>query len=183
MTEWTAQRVLDFWFDPENQKNWFVKSDAFDAQVRDSLMPAYEQAATGAFADWAQTGRGAVALCILLDQFPRNVFRGSPKSFATDPQALAITLQALDKGLDQGLSANEKLFLYLPLEHDEDLASQTLCCELMRERIGKAELIDYADRHRVIIERFGRFPHRNASLGRESTPEELAFLKEPGSSF
>lgn len=183
MTEWTAQRVLDFWFDPATEKNWFVKSDEFDARVRDTLIPAYELAAGGAFDDWARTGKGAVALCVLLDQFPRNVFRGSPQSFATDPQALAITRQALAEGLDQSLSANEKLFLYLPLEHDEDMASQTLCCQLMRERIGRPDLVDYADRHRVIIERFGRFPHRNAVLDRPNTAEETAFLKEPGSSF
>jgi uncharacterized protein (DUF924 family) len=132
---------------------------------------------------WAAGARGALALVILLDQVPRNLSRGDPRAFAGDAKALAVTKDALGRGLDRELSQAERMFLHLPLEHCEDLRDQELCVELMGRLDENPKWRDYALRHRDIIKRFGRFPHRNAALGRESTAEEEAFLQEPGSSF
>jgi uncharacterized protein (DUF924 family) len=123
-------------------------------------------------------------LCILLDQVPRNIFRGTPRAFATDAQARAVARHAVERGFDLAIEDKDRrLFLYLPLEHSEDLADQERCVSLCRERIGDAEYLRYVVRHRDIVARFGRFPHRNAILGRASTAEEEAFLNEPLSSF
>ena len=176
----TAQDVLGFWFGSE-RKAWFEKNPAFDDEIRRRFLSLYEHAAAGMLSDWRQTPAGCLALVILLDQFPRNMFRGSARAFAADPLALETAKHALAARYDQGLSVDERTFLYLPFEHSETLADQQRACELMKPLGG--EVYDYALRHKQIIERFGRFPHRNAALGRASTPEETAFLKTPGSGF
>lgn len=178
----TPEDVLDFWFDPANQPHWFKKSVAFDKAVRERLGGAHEAAAAGRLDDWRATPEGALALVVLLDQVPRNIHRGTPRAFATDPAALAVAKAAIDKGFDRDLGRDQKLLLYLPLEHSEALADQERSVVLF-SAMGSAKHTDYAVRHRDIIARFGRFPHRNAILGRASTDEELRFLEEPGSSF
>lgn len=181
MTEPAA--VLAFWFAEGREAQWFGGGEAFDALVREALLPAHEEAVSGALDHWRETAKGCLALCILVDQVPRNLFRGTPRAFASDPQALAVTRHALERGFDGELSQVERLFLYLPLEHSEALDDQETCVRLTAGLTENAEWQSYAEAHRDVIARFGRFPHRNAVLGRASTPEEEAFLKEPGSSF
>ncbi len=176
-------QVLGFWFAPGMEKRWFVKDEAFDAEVRESLGPLHDEAACGSLDGWEESAWGALALVILLDQVSRNLYRGGPRAFATDAKALAVTKRTIDKGLDGQLQQVERMFLYLPLEHCEELADQELCVRLAAQLDENPEWHDYAVRHRDIVARFGRFPHRNALLVRESTAEEEAFLKEPGSSF
>lgn len=178
----TPDDVLKFWFTDSSPKQWFTRNDAFDAAIRDTLGPLHARAVAGELDDWAATPRGALALMILLDQAPRNLHRGSARAFASDPAALRHARAAIAAGFDAGLSDDERLFFYLPFEHSEDLADQERCIELCRT-LATAQYVEYAERHRNVIARFGRFPHRNAVLGRASTPEELEFLKQPGSSF
>lgn len=180
MSDPSANEVLRFWFD-EHPKDWFVKNPAFDAQVRSRFLPLHEEAAAGRLAHWADGARSCLALVIALDQFPRNMFRGEARAFATDPQARAAAQVIRQRGWDQQMTQAEQLFAYLPFEHSESLGDQILCCELMKD--FDAELLRYALRHRAIIERFGRFPHRNGVLGRDSTAAEIEFLKQPGSGF
>ena len=190
--------VLDFWFlspgDPEYgrmRKVWFAKDAAFDAEIRARFLADYEAAARGAYDVHAGTATGALALVILLDQFPRNLFRDDPRAFATDAKAREIANTAIARALDRQLRPVERMFLYLPFEHSEDLADQERAVALMESlpatpefpETVRAEVVDYARRHRDIVARFGRFPHRNAALGRVSTPEETAFLTQPGSDF
>ncbi len=177
-----ARTVLDFWFAESTPEQWYKKDDGFDAALRERFATLYGRAAAGELDGWMETAKGCLALVIVLDQFPRNLFRGDPRSFATDAAARAVLRHALGKGLDTGLSANEKQFLYMPLQHSEDAADQALSVEL-NGAAGDAELLKYAVAHKDIVDRFGRFPHRNEVLGRETTPEEAAFLKQPGSSF
>ena len=180
MTDPKAAEVLRFWFE-EHPKDWFVKNPAFDAEIRARFLTLHEDAAAGLLAHWADAPRSCLALVIVLDQFPRNLFRGEARAFATDAMARAAARVILGRGWHKAMSQNEQLFAALPFEHSESLDDQNLSCELMKD--FEPELLRYAIRHREIIERFGRFPHRNATLGRESTPAELEFLKEPGSSF
>jgi len=175
-----AAEVLRFWF-AEHPKDWFMKNPAFDAQIRARFLSLHEEAAAGKLAHWADEAANCLALVIVLDQFPRNMFRGEARAFATDPLALAAARVILERGWDKQMKQPEQLFAYLPLEHSESLADQDLSCELMKD-FGEEQL-RYALRHREIIERFGRFPHRNGILGRESTAAELEFLKQPGSGF
>ncbi len=177
-----AGEVLAFWFrgDPRDPR-WFRKDDAFDRDIRTRFLPLYERAARGELDAWREAPRSCLALIVVLDQFPRNMFRGSARAFATDPLALGAARHALARGWDRELAPAERLFAYLPFEHSENLQDQELACDLMRD--FDAEQRDYALRHRDIIRRFGRFPHRNAALGRASTPEEIEFLKSPGSGF
>lgn len=172
--------VLDFWFG-QPPKAWFTKDIAFDGEIRRRFGDTYEAARARRLDAWLEAPRGCLAYIILLDQFPRNMFRGEAAAFATDPLALSATRRMLESGWDRGLGVDERTFAYLPLEHSEVLDDQDLCCELMRP-LGD-EVYRYALRHRDIIRRFGRFPHRNATLGRASTPEEVEFLKQPGSGF
>lgn len=178
----TGDDVLAWWFAPETKPRWFGGGEAFDVAVRERLGALCERALAGELAGWAADSRGLLALVILLDQVPRNIFRGTPRAFAGDLEAWALARLAVDRGFDQGLSVDERLFLYLPFEHAEDLAAQERSVALFRA-LGDPGYLDYAIRHEDVIERFGRFPHRNAILGRESTAEELAFLEQPGSSF
>ncbi len=175
-------QILDFWFSDEARIHWFNRFDAFDRQVGDILLPHYQAAVSGELDDWAYDTLGCLALIILLDQVPRNIFRDAAQAFATDEVARDIARYANRRGFDREVTDEQRLFFYLPLEHSEAIEDQTLCCALMRQ-MDNAEWIRYAERHREIIARFGRFPHRNAILGRPSTPEEIAFLQTPGSSF
>ena len=184
MTASTAQDVLDFWFSDTAKTQWFVRSDAFDTAVRDTLLPLHERAAAGELDVWAEAPEGALALVILLDQVPRNVFRNSPHAFANDQRAHEVAWAAIGAGHDWQLADDHRrTFLYLPLEHSEDLDDQRACVRLFEERVKDANYAEYARRHHAIIARFGRFPHRNAVLGRATTEAEAAFLLEPGSSF
>lgn len=184
MTHYRAQDVLDFWFGigadyGKRHKRWFEKDAAFDAEIAERFLPLYEELAQSSA--WLDNASGCLARIVVLDQFPRQMFRGKPRAFASDPLALQAARLALERRYDEGRLPVEQLFLYLPFEHSEVLADQQRACELMRP-LGD-ELYDYAVRHKAIIERFGRFPHRNSILGRESTAEEIEFLKTPGSSF
>lgn len=170
--------IASFWLDA-GPKRWFEKDVAFDAEIRDRFTVAYEAAAAGKLALWENTPEGCLALLILLDQFPRNMFRGSARSFATDPMALAIAKQGIARGFDQATPMPGRQFFYLPLEHSEDLDDQEHCVALFRA-LGDAELLKWANLHLDIIRRFGRFPHRNALLGRGTTPEEQTFLNVGG---
>jgi uncharacterized protein (DUF924 family) len=174
----TPAQVLDFWFGAGPQK-WFSKDDAFDAAIRQRFLPAYEAAAAGRLSDWEATPEAALALLILLDQFPRNMFRGSPRAFAADPLALAIAKRAVAQNFDRQLDLPKRNFFYLPFQHSENLVDQQRCVELSRQS-SDAEGVKWAELHADIIRRFGRFPHRNAVLGRVSTPEEQAFLDAGG---
>jgi len=182
-----AAEVLAFWFPgPERDKRWFGKDAAFDAELRERFLPLYEEAASGQREPWKDTARECLALILVLDQFPRNLFRGAARAFATDSAALAAARVAVERGYDRSLAPVERLFLYLPFEHAEDLRAQDEACRLTEALNAYPETGDahpYALRHREVIRRFGRFPHRNAALGRESTPEELAFIGTPGSGF
>jgi len=177
-----AAEILGFWFAPRMERRWFAKDPGFDREVRARLQPHHERAAQGAYRHWLGAPRGCLALCLLLDQVPRNLFRDDPRAFVCDGQALEVTRQALARGFDCFLVPPERLFLYLPLEHSEDLVDQERCVRLVAT-FGNAMLYDFAVRHRDIVARFGRFPHRNAALGRRSTAQEAAFLAQPGSSF
>ena len=182
-------RVLDFWFGPPGSAGygkprevWFKSDPAFDADVRRRFGGDLEQAATGSLDGLVGSPEGTLALVILLDQFPRNIHRGTPRAFAFDAKALDVARQALEAGHDRAVAPFQRTFLYLPFEHSEMLADQDRSVALF-EALGDETTLDYAIRHREIIVRFGRFPHRNAILGRDSTPEEAAFLEQPGSSF
>jgi uncharacterized protein (DUF924 family) len=183
----TPDDVLDFWFGGDaaaQHKVWFEKNAEFDTACA-RFSDALHQAKTGALDDWAGTPRGALALIILLDQFPRNLHRGSPEAFAADAKARGIARAAVACGFDRQLAPVERIFVYLPFEHSEQLADQdesVRLFETLRHALG-TEAVDYAYRHRDVIRRFGRFPHRNAALSRDSTEEELAYLAEPGAGF
>ena len=174
--------LLAYWFDEATRPRWFVKDPAFDAELGERFGPLAALAAEGALDHWADTPRGALALVILLDQLPRNLHRGRPEAFAQDAKARAVATKALAAGHDAAMTPEERLFLSLPFEHSEALADQERSMALF-EALGDPELLDYARRHYEIIHRFGRFPHRNAVLGRASTADELAFLAGPNSSF
>lgn len=177
-----VQDVLSFWFRELEQEAWFRKSDVTDALVRDRFLPVYEMLAGAPVGEALSSPQRALASVIVLDQFSRNMFRGSPKSFAADPVARDIALGAVERGYDQVFDVNGRAFFYLPFEHSEDLADQDRSVALFTP-LGDESYTQYAIAHRDIIARFGRFPHRNTVLGRASTAEELEFLTQPGSSF
>ncbi len=187
-----AHEVLRFWFGdaqpPVSRPEWFRKSDAFDREIAQRFGPLIEHALQGELLAWQQDAEAALAQIIVLDQFTRNVFRNTPRAFAGDTLALTASRALMAKGQDGLLHPVQRPFVYLPLEHAEDLATQDESVRLFKAleaaTPGDAHgLLDYAQRHREIIARFGRFPHRNAILGRESSPEEIAFLAQPGSGF
>ena len=184
--EGQVRSVLSFWYDDGSRPFWFERNDGFDRRVHPPLLPPHETAAAGGLDHWAEDGHwSALALVILLDQAPRNLFRGSPRAFATDPLARGVARRAIDQGFDLAPDFDDecRLFFYLPLEHSEEMADQDLAVRLFHERTAVPRFHEYAIKHRDVIARFGRFPHRNAVLGRPSTEEELEFLKTPGSSF
>ncbi|MCA9636441.1 MAG: DUF924 domain-containing protein [Myxococcales bacterium] len=175
--------ILDFWFSERARSKWWSKDEAFDREVEERLGGLHGEAASGRLDAWIAAPEGALAVTLLLDQVPRNVFRGTPRAFATDPQARVVTRAALAAGHDRALPSDaHRLFLYLPLEHSEELADQEDACRLTAA-LSEGRWYDFAVLHRDIIARFGRFPHRNAILGRESSAEELEFLGGPNSSF
>lgn len=190
-----AQDVLDFWFLPvdaeghgQQRIEWFRKDEAFDTALRERFATLINQAVAGGLREWDEIGpRGTLARILVLDQFTRNAFRGQPESFSGDILALASARQLVESGAHLGLSPVERQFVYMPFEHAEDARMQeqavTLFTELAAQHEGFGEALDYAHRHRGVIARFGRFPHRNPILGRASTPEELAYLALPGSGF
>jgi len=169
--------VLAFWRAAGPDK-WFTKDAAFDEEIRTRFLAAYEAAAARAIA-WDDTAEGALALLIVLDQFPRNMFRGSARSFAADPLAREVATRAIARGFDREFAVPERGFFYLPYEHSETLADQERGVALNRAS-GDADAVKWAELHADIIRRFGRFPHRNAVLGRATTPEEQAFLDAGG---
>jgi uncharacterized protein (DUF924 family) len=189
----TWSEVLEFWFGPmaapgygEPRDEWFEKSAEFDAEVRDRFVGTWVAAAQHQLDDWLNEPDSALALIVVLDQFPRNMFRASAKAFIADRQAQAVAEHFVGKGWDEALKPAQRWFVYLPFEHAESLDMQQRSMALFARLAGdpgSASTIDYARRHYEIIARFGRFPHRNAILGRDSTPEELEFLKQPGSGF
>jgi uncharacterized protein (DUF924 family) len=195
--EFTAspvEEILRFWFGrvsessySEQRKLWFRKDPQLDQTIRDRFMCVYEQAAAGELEYWQQSPHSCLALLIVLDQFPRNMFRNTPQAFATDAKALSIAKAAIDQGFDQMLEPIQRIFLYLPLEHSENLDDQLQSIALFRDLVAidpqLADVLDYALRHYQVIQQFGRFPHRNQILNRTTTPEEAEFLKQPGSSF
>ncbi len=184
-----AEDVLAFWFGPPphaERMEWFRKDDAFDASIRTRYGKAVDAAIHGAYDDWRASPRGALARILLTAQFTRNIHRGTARAFAGDPVALATAQAAVDAGHDLALDPFGRWFCYLPFEHSEDPAVQERSLELfgkLARETGKRDPLVWAEKHAVIVRRFGRYPHRNAILGRPSTPEEIAFLREPGSSF
>lgn len=187
------QQILTFWFgsqnDPEYGKQrqvWFTKNNDFDEEVRNRFLYVYEQAAGGKLDQWCESPLSCLALIICLDQFPRNMFRGKPQTFASDPQARKWAMVAVDKSYPQELTPLQRQFIYLPFEHSESLADQERSLSLfatLKDNPQTQITWDYAQRHYEIIKRFGRFPHRNEILGRESTPAEIEFLQQPDSWF
>lgn len=174
--------VLAFWFSEPVEARWFRADPALDAAIGERFGALVTAAAAGELDDWLETADGALALVILLDQFPRNIHRGTPAAFAADAKARAVADRALALGHDRAVAAARRLWFYLPFEHSEQLADQQRSLALFTA-LGDAGLLDYAVRHHEIIARFGRFPHRNTVLGRPSTAEERAFLTQPGAAF
>jgi uncharacterized protein (DUF924 family) len=189
MADALVQAVLDFWLSPRDlagaplwRDEWFARNEALDRAIAAQFGDAVEQALQGRLDALAGDAAGALALVILLDQFPRNLYRGTAKAFAGDARARQVAREAIARGFDAKLPRYSRMFLYLPFEHSEDLADQARSVALLGS-LGDDNLADYARRHRDVVLRFGRFPHRNAALGRASTPEEIDFLSQPGSSF
>lgn len=189
----TPEAILAFWSGRggeedygEYREAWFSRDPDFDREVRDRFEDAYEGAVVGKLEQWKEEARSCLALILALDQFPRNMFRGDARMYAADGLALAAARHALQQAYDRELAPVQRMFMYLPFEHSENLEDQRLSVELFRmlaEETGSQDTLIYAVQHLKIIDRFGRFPHRNEILGRWSTPEEAEFLKEPGSSF
>lgn len=176
------EQILDFWFREIEPRQWWAVDPAFDAQLRERFLPLLERAAQAELQDWRRTPRGRLAEVIVLDQFSRNIFRGTPRAFAQDPLALALSQEAVAAGALDVLSPDERNFLLMPFMHSESRRIHE-AAERLFEQWAPAGNLDFERRHKAIVDRFGRYPHRNAILGRESSPEELAFLQQPGSSF
>jgi uncharacterized protein (DUF924 family) len=174
----TADEIVSFWR-AAGAERWFTKDTAFDEEIRQRFLDTYKDAAAGKFSGWEQSAQGSLALLILLDQFPRNMFRGDARAFAADPLARAIAAGAIVRGFDSQVPAEMRNFFYLPFEHSEDMADQERCLAFYKA-IGDAENLKWAELHADIIRRFGRFPHRNTILGRTTTPEEQTFLDGGG---
>lgn len=179
----TPADILHFWFEEAGPPRWYAKDPAFDALVSDRFAPVQADAQAGRLDQWLDTADGALALVILLDQFPRNMYRDKAGAFASDARARMVANEAIRRGHDQGLPAPRRHFFYMPFEHSENLDDQARAVALMAAMGDGEDLVEWARKHYTVIERFGRFPHRNTILGRPSTPEEIAFLAEPGSSF
>jgi uncharacterized protein (DUF924 family) len=195
-----AAAVIDYWFgepgSPEREtyrELWFRKSDATDREIAERFGTLIERALRGELAHWSRQPQSALAQIVLLDQFTRNVFRDTPRAFAGDAQALAAASAMVGQRQDEALPTLQRSFVYMPFEHAESIGAQDEAVRLFARLVDAAppaalatdlhSMLDYAERHRAVIRRFGRFPHRNAILGRRSTPDEIAFLEEPGSRF
>ncbi|MEK9662452.1 MAG: DUF924 family protein [Alphaproteobacteria bacterium] len=188
MNSITPEKVYDFWFAESGPERWFAKDPSFDAAIRFRFASAIAAARESRLDHWAAAAKSCLSLILVIDQFSRNVFRLSPLAWSADHRARALTVDALERGYDGGMTTSERKFLYMPLMHSEDLADQERCVELFAALLaedpeGEARSHESAIRHRDIVTRFGRFPHRNAVLGRPSSAEEIAFLQEPNSSF
>jgi uncharacterized protein (DUF924 family) len=178
----TANEILNFWFQEINPKLWFTKDPAFDEQVRARFLTLHAQANRCETFLWRKTPEGRLAEILVLDQFPRNMFRDQPAAFASDSLALALSQEAVAQGCDRQMTLQQKIFLYMPHMHSESSLVHEQAVKLFTQP-GLESNLDFEMRHKKIIDRFGRFPHRNAILGRVSTAEELEFLKQPGSGF
>jgi len=174
--------ILRFWFEEIDPSKWWAKNDNFDSLIRGRFSQVHAQATRCELFEWRAQAKGRLAEIIVLDQFSRNLFRGSPLAFANDPLALALAQEAVSAKADEGLSPIERSFLYLPFMHSESPRIHELALELYRKN-GIQSNLDFEIRHQRIIERFGRYPHRNGILGRQSTDEEIEFLQQPGSGF
>ena len=180
-----VDEILEFWFgdgsNPEHERRWFAQDDGFDRACRMGFLADHERAAGGELDSWKYSPSNALALILLLDQFPRNIFRGTPRAFATDPKALATAQDAVARGLDLALAPARRPFIYLPFQHSETLDDQNESLRLFRKLAAEhptmAGHVEYAEHHMEVIRRFGRFPHRNAVLDRALTPEEAEFLQ------
>ncbi len=179
--EWIGD-VLSFWFKELGRSRWFAKDDEVDREIRDRFLVLYEVLSTWPATDALVSPERALATVLVLDQFSRNIFRDHAQAFATDELARAVANGAIARGLDKVLAPEERIFFYLPFEHSESEADQERAVELIAP-LGDDEFTRFALAHKAVIDRFGRFPHRNGVLGRDSTHEEQAFLKEPGSKF
>ncbi len=189
----TPAQVLDFWFGAGDavDRRWFAGGETFDREIGERFGATIDAALAGDLDDWSTTRDGALALVVVLDQFTRNAHRGTPRAFAGDAKALALAQRLVDAGDDRRLPPLARWFVYMPFEHAEDLAAQqrsvalfeALAAEAGPQREAVDGALDYARRHRDVIVRFGRFPHRNAILGRADTADEAAFLRQPGSRF
>ena len=174
----TPVEIITFWREAGYER-WYTKSEAFDTEVRRRFLATWEAALAGQRDNWQDSDDGTLALLIVLDQFPRNMFRGDPRSFASDAKAREVADRAIARGVDQRFDTVMRQFVYLPFEHSEDLADQERSVTLFKT-LGDAENLRYAEIHEDIIRKFGRFPHRNQVLGRETTPDEQAFLTSGG---
>lgn len=178
----TPQTVLDFWFSEENSKEWFRKSEAFDQSIRDNFLEAYEQAIAGTYDHWSNEPDSCLALVILTDQFPRNMFRGSGRMYEGDPKSLGLAKLAIDRKYLDDLGEAQRKFMLMPLMHSESLADQELGVAMFAKHCDE-RTTEFAVKHRDVVEEFGRFPHRNELLDRECTEAELEYLAKPGSGF
>jgi uncharacterized protein (DUF924 family) len=169
------QEIINFWFSDAVSERWFKSTPEFDRQLTDRFEDTWDRARRGELDHWKQTAEGCLALAIVLDQFPLNMYRGEGKSFSTEALAREVARHALEQGFDAELTPQQKAFLYMPFMHSEDLADQDLCLELF-DQPGLESNLKFAHHHRGIIEKFGRFPHRNAPLGRTSTEAEIEYL-------
>ena len=177
-----AQDILDFWFDPDHRSLWFAKSDEFDAKIHDQFQIIHHQAIQAELWSWRHTPEGRLAEIIVLDQFSRNLYRDQAQAFAYDSMALMLAQEAISLQLDAQLNPEQRSFLYMPFMHSESKLMHEFALKLF-QRLGNEINLSFEKKHKVIIDRFGRYPHRNAILGRSSTPEELTFLTQPNSSF
>ncbi|MEZ9871121.1 DUF924 family protein [Vibrio sp. 10N.261.51.C6] len=178
----TYQDVLEFWFDELTPKDWFTGGAEIDTLIESRFSELHKAAIQGELFEWRQTAQGRLAEIIVLDQFSRNIGRKSPTAFSAEPMALALAQEAVAGGFDHQLNEQQKSFLYMPYMHSESLLVHEQAVELFSQT-GLEHNLDFEFKHKVIIERFGRYPHRNEVLGRASTPEEIEFLQQPGSSF
>ncbi len=174
----TPAEILTFWREAGRDR-WYGREDAFDAEIRSRYLELWRKAAKGELSSWQTSDDGALALTIVLDQFPRNLFRGEAQAYSTDANARDVARRAIERGVDVRIDPALREFLYLPFMHSEEIADQLRCVELFCNTVN-AENLEYAKQHADIIRRFGRFPHRNAALGRVTTPEEQAFLDAGG---
>jgi uncharacterized protein (DUF924 family) len=182
MTAGIVEEIVSFWFETLKPEDWYRKNPAIDAEITRRFAATYASLRNSLPPEWIAEPKGMLAAILVLDQFPRNMFRDDSRAFATDRAALRLAKRAIGDGLDMRLPPEQRAFIYLPFQHSEARDDQARSIELFTA-LGAPLNLDFARRHEAIIERFGRFPHRNSLLGRSSTPEELAFLREPGSSF
>ena len=178
----SPEEILSFWYDEFGSEYWFRVDPDFDAEIKKRFRTLHTLASEGKLIKWRETPKGRLAEIIILDQFSRNIYRGAAKAFASDDMALSLSKEAIEVGADKELNQEQKWMLYLPFMHSESADAHKTAFELFTE-LGMEQVLEYEIKHKVIIDRFGRYPHRNKQLGRESTNEEIEFLQEPNSSF